>query len=341
MELSFPDLKRDPSHTHIIRIYDEEQLLSAKSEHHTKLKVSTRKRSSKSAANKRKSLSKSLDKFRRDHAKRRKTHSKSLFQTLKGKMSSPIDAPGPLTVDLYAEILTIPHQKIAWKPSLRVIYDDALLLNALVKYMTRAYCAENIEFINCVKALRIKNANTIDPHILCIYNTFIGPTAPRSINLSYDCLMDILSKREQLPSLSVAAKREMFGLCIHEIEKLILSSVLYLFYESDEFQTVVRSSDNYQNHLIDLKNERRRVAVCEDARDLSQDSVDFDAVLSNDEAFDTPTHGHGLAALSPYASLTPVSATSPMHSPPIKLEMSHSSASFDGLEVDLGLYPSR
>ena len=186
MELSISDFKRYSSNTHVIRIYDEEELLSLephKSESNKKRRSISRKRksrSSKSSTKQRKSLSKSLDKFRREHSKGRKT-SRSLFKALKGKMLSPTSIPGPLTVDLYAEELTIPSQKIAWKPALRVIYDDALLLNALVKYMTRSYCAENIEFINSVKELGIKNEGDIDQHIHSIYSSYIGPNAPDSV----------------------------------------------------------------------------------------------------------------------------------------------------------------
>ena len=159
--------------------------------------------------------------------------------------------------------------------------------------------------------------------------------------------MDILSKREHLWIISVAEKRQMFSLCIHQIEKLILSSVLYLFYESDEFQNVVRSSDNYKNHLIDLKNQRRRVAVYEAPRELHlhhtddhhDDLVDFDAVTDN--VLDTPTHGNGILSISPYASLTPVSAITPhQDSPPIKLvEFLH--RSLCALKLDESKIPNK
>lgn len=186
MELSLSDLKRYPSNTHIIRISDDEEVLSAKSLSNVpsvkrrSTSQKRRSRTSKSSLKQRKSLSKSLDKFRRDSSKRRKTASKSLFKTLKGKLS-PTEITRPLTVDLYAEELTIPHHKIIWKPSLRVIYDDALLLNALVKYMTRSYCAENIEFINSVKELNIKSDDDIDQHIHSIYDNYIGPDSKHPV----------------------------------------------------------------------------------------------------------------------------------------------------------------
>ena len=54
------------------------------------------------------------------------------------------------------------------------------------------------------------------------------------------------------------AKRALFGPCVDEIERLMLSSVLPAFYESSDFQEAARKSEQYASYRVHAKNRRNK-----------------------------------------------------------------------------------
>lgn len=185
-----------------------------------------------------------------------------------------------------------------WRPSLRVIYDDAVVLDALTDYMQRSFNAENVLFLRAVRALLDVDAAHIDDAIAAIYDSFIGLSAAYSINLSYECLMQILWLRDQFSSYDLSAKRSLFVVCVSEIEFLMLSSVLPAFYESPDFAAAKGKSEHFASFRAHAKNRRNQ---------RKYESLDVESPLS----------------MSPLLSLSP---TSP--APPIKLEVSHSASAY-------------
>eukprot|EP01083_Nonionella_stella_P034066 93256_1 len=135
-----------------------------------------------------------------------------------------------------------------WRPPLHTIYQDNVLLDALIIYATNRYCEENILFLQHVDELTSTawtNSNygidQIDSKITFIYNTFINPCAEHQINLSSACLCDILSKRNTYTTSNYEQKRSMFDLCAREIKHLTISSILPSFYRSPTFQRIAQS----------------------------------------------------------------------------------------------------
>jgi len=148
--------------------------------------------------------------------------------------------------------------KIRWRPSLRIIYDDAVVLAALTAYMERSFNAENVSFLIAVRALLDVDEEHIDSAIKSIYDCYIGLDATSPVNLSYETLMQILWQRGQLSTYDVTAKRALFVVCVSEIEQLMLSSVLPAFYESADFAAAAPKSDQYASFRRHAKNRRNK-----------------------------------------------------------------------------------
>ena len=68
------------------------------------------------------------------------------------------------------------------------------------------------------------------------------------VNVSYDCQMNALSRRQQLDQLSMEQKRAIFQFCCDETEQLIASSVLGPFYGSNEFALLQQRRLNVLPH---------------------------------------------------------------------------------------------
>eukprot|EP01083_Nonionella_stella_P049048 130822_1 len=134
------------------------------------------------------------------------------------------------------------RSSIKWHPSLRHIYDDKELLSALTVFMTRQYNEENILFLLSIRALnKTQNETQINARIRDIYSEYILHDAPKQVNLSYDCFMNVLSLRDSFIQMDVTRKKAIFDFCVLEIEKLILTSILHGFYLSNEFRIVAES----------------------------------------------------------------------------------------------------
>merc|ERR1719362_1064833 len=121
-----------------------------------------------------------------------------------------------------------------WKPSLQTIFKDKLLLNALTEYMQSQYNEENILFLKSVKEItdhKYKD-NKIDAKIISIYKRYIEQNAEYQINLSYHCYTNILSKGTEFVNFSLNEKYQIFDLCVAEIERLIITSILPTFFAS-------------------------------------------------------------------------------------------------------------
>jgi len=124
-------------------------------------------------------------------------------------------------------------------PSLQTIYKDALLFNALTKFMRSQYNEENILFLRDVKKINNHKNDDIENRIISIYNRYIKRGAEYQLNLSYGCFMDILSKKSQLIDYDLNQKCQIFDLCVNEIERLISISILPSFYNSSLFINVI------------------------------------------------------------------------------------------------------
>lgn len=77
------------------------------------------------------------------------------------------------------------------------------------------------------------------------------------VNLSYDCFMNSLSRREEISTLSVSKKKIIFDIAVDEIERLILSSVLGPFYDSAEFAVVAQQRPSNGQCINDGNNKDR------------------------------------------------------------------------------------
>jgi len=159
--------------------------------------------------------------------------------------------------------------------------------------MRRSFNAENVLFLSAVRALLDIEEEHIDDAIESIYDSFIGLNASSPINLSYERLMHILWLRSQFSSYDLSAKRSLFELCVVEIESLMVSSVLPAFYESADFAAAARKSEHYASFRAHAKNGRNK------------------GKYERLEVLDVES---------------PMSSASP--SPPIKLEISHSTATY-------------
>lgn len=264
-------------------IDDPDELQTAKSE----ILTNKQQRRTSNKENKRRSSSRKPRMSKQSSSKRRSSSKKSSNGS---KRSSCFRA---FRISTNAPETSTP--KIRWRPSLRVIYDDAVVLSALTAYMERSFNAENVLFLIAVRELLDVDEEHIDDAIESIYDHFIGLDAISPVNLSYECLMQTLWQRGQLSTYDTTAKRALFVVCVTEIEQLMLTSILPLFYESADFAAAARKSEQYASFRRTVKNRRNK---------RKYESLQVES---------------------------PLSSTSPQ--PPIKLEISHSAMSyfqFDG-----------
>jgi len=138
------------------------------------------------------------------------------------------------------------NNKIVWRPSLEIIFKDELLLKTLLIFAKKCYNEENILFLQSVKELNNYKNDQIDDKIISIYDDFIDEYAKYKINLSYKCSIDIISQSAQFTDYDLDKKRAMFAKCVHEIERLILTSILPKFYCSSLFQNIAKKSRYYE-----------------------------------------------------------------------------------------------
>jgi len=161
------------------------------------------------------------------------------------------------------------------RPELHQIYRDRELLNALTHYMTKQYMSENILFLQAANSLIAKidafiaasefqdfDTAEIDFEILSIYNKFIRDDAQNEqINLSYSCgaAIDALFGYDNFQNcichgLTLQQKRTIFDQCIVEIERLMQTSVLPVFFQSDLFHSIMeRRSHLHRPTLLKAK----------------------------------------------------------------------------------------
>eukprot|EP01083_Nonionella_stella_P088199 245639_1 len=126
-------------------------------------------------------------------------------------------------------------KKKKYRPSLRAIWTDPLLFNALVQFCQKSFNSENILFLQSVKNLKRKPIDHLDKAITSIYDSFIQHGAQYQINLSSACFVNIMSKRSALIAFDAAQKYSLFDLCVAEIERLVVTSILSAFYCSSFF----------------------------------------------------------------------------------------------------------
>eukprot|EP01083_Nonionella_stella_P190245 704637_1 len=147
------------------------------------------------------------------------------------------------------------QEKITWRPSLNDICMDKHLSNALIEFMKRIYCEENILFLRAVQQFKCEidqyihfesdsdlkhNQKDTDFQIISIYNTYILSNSQYQVNLSYGNFMDSLKRKEAVSTLTIHQKKEIFDDCVKEIQRLIMSSVLPSFYDSAEFAIIAQ-----------------------------------------------------------------------------------------------------
>eukprot|EP01083_Nonionella_stella_P249108 861706_1 len=149
------------------------------------------------------------------------------------------------------------NEKIRWRPSLKILYNDSLLLKTLIAFMEKSYNSENILFLLSVKKLQ-KSLLDLDTifNITCIYNTYIIPTSPHQINLSYHSFVNVLSKKDKFNTFDINTKHAIFNECVTEIEQLMVTSILPSFYSSNMFQSVAKQSKFYESYLLKVMNSR-------------------------------------------------------------------------------------
>jgi len=80
----------------------------------------------------------------------------------------------------------------------------------------------------------------IDFELHSIFDAFIAPHSKLQINVSYDTFTKAMADRLTLHAMDIHAKRHILVAAVEEIEKLVLCSVLSPFYESTEFSTVAQ-----------------------------------------------------------------------------------------------------
>eukprot|EP01084_Bolivina_argentea_P015095 28235_1 len=172
-----------------------------------------------------------------------------------------------------------PFQKsISWRPSLQIIYKDKLLLQTLIKFMTKSYNSENIFFILAVQKLQ-QTTKDLNSQISSIYNTYIIANASYQINISYHCFLNIMSKKCIFNTFDIKKKHSMFNECVYEIESLIITSILPSFYGSIMFRSTAKQSKYYQRYLIKdtnkvfkcRNNNKSTIGMCNSTTELSID----------------------------------------------------------------------
>jgi len=135
--------------------------------------------------------------------------------------------------------------KITWRPNLKIIMNDEILLAALIRFCESRFNDENILFLLEAQELSNCDVHEIDSRIASIYHTYVKQHAPKQINLSYFCMSATECKMTQLDTTTFDEKRLVFALCIKEIENL-MSSVLSSFYHTVAFQRVATKSKAFQ-----------------------------------------------------------------------------------------------
>eukprot|EP01083_Nonionella_stella_P285587 972167_1 len=208
---------------------------------------------------------------------------------------------------------SILNDKITWRPTLPIIYKDELLLNTLTEFMTQSFNEENILFLQSVLALNNVTSKKIDSKIESIYALYINSNAEYQINLSYLCFTDILSKKGVFTAFDRTVKRNIFDLCVHEIERLIISSVLPSFYASKIFQNVARNSDSYPKESCVLSGTNEAPMALSLMDDSLGVSIAFSGRKIRSNKMRTPVNASLHCFLSPL-SLSPVSSNSSSHS---------------------------
>eukprot|EP01083_Nonionella_stella_P190246 704638_1 len=168
------------------------------------------------------------------------------------------------------------QEKITWRPSLNDICMDKHLSNALIEFMKRIYCEENILFLRAVQQFKCEidqyihfesdsdlkhNQKDTDFQIISIYNTYILSNSQYQVNLSYGNFMDSLKRKEAVSTLTIHQKREIFDNCVDEVERLIMSSVLSPFYDSAEFAVVAQQRPRSHGMGIGLEYNRDSIKI--------------------------------------------------------------------------------
>lgn len=167
----------------------------------------------------------------------------------------------PVTVSTASASAAAPMAtRSSWKPSLSTIYGDSDLLDALIRFMTKQYNAENILFLRAAHRLNAMIEDTmtnspmvplnrfeeqkLDSAIVSVYRSFIAEdTAQQQINLKYAVKTRIneiftapnttvagpatvgatkISMIERLSRFTLRQKRHIFDECIGEIEQLVV-----------------------------------------------------------------------------------------------------------------------
>lgn len=139
-------------------------------------------------------------------------------------------------------------KKILWRPSLEIMFKDKLLLNSLIAHSEQQYNSENILFLISIRELINGSNANINDQIESIYNLYIVASAKCKINLSYACYMDAISKISTFRGMTQMEKYKLFDICVKEIERLMLVSVLPSFYNSKCFQGVAEKSKYYKEY---------------------------------------------------------------------------------------------
>eukprot|EP01083_Nonionella_stella_P071131 190890_1 len=146
--------------------------------------------------------------------------------------------------------------KSLWRPSLDMIYTDPLLLCALIAFQERSYNSESILFLQSVHHLNAQidaliesekehksDESEIDESIYDIFKLYLSRAADYQINVSSECFSNAtaMCHPQFVSTCDTEDKRKIFDQAVSEIEHLMINSVLGLFYESREFQSIARN----------------------------------------------------------------------------------------------------
>jgi len=148
------------------------------------------------------------------------------------------------------------------------MYDDDEILGALTRFMEHQCSEENILFLQAVHRLNdslraydlLIATQQMGPHqvdhkaveleIQSIFTTFIAESAENQINLSFECSQRLKMALEHhaASELTLCGKRAIFEGAVNEIERLMMTSVLPLFYFSPDFQCIAEQRGNH--HIV-------------------------------------------------------------------------------------------
>eukprot|EP01084_Bolivina_argentea_P123007 218008_1 len=146
--------------------------------------------------------------------------------------------------------------KSLWRPSLDMIYTDPLLLCALIAFQERSYNSESILFLQSVHHLNAQidaliesekehksDESEIDESIYDIFKLYLSRAADYQINVSSECFSNAtaMCHPQFVSTCDTEDKRKIFDQAVLEIEHLMINSVLGLFYESREFQSIAHN----------------------------------------------------------------------------------------------------